>query len=261
MVKGVSIKFSSYNESVPKLLKLIKLDQELKKHERIVIKPLLTGEKEKSTQVEFVESLVAFCAANKNPTAEIFVAEGVDGADTMETYDAMGYRRLAESYGIGLVDLNKTACETIGKNEFMGFETILYPTILKDSFVISASPLRADEATVIAGSVANMRGAFPARHYKGFFSSRKNKLDGYPMKYQLHDIALCKIPNLGVIDGAAQGTIIAGQPIEIDKQAAKVIGLDPKAIGHLRMLEETLAQIAEKEAAQAKAEKDAAVPQ
>ena len=259
MVKGVSVKFGSYSETVPKLLRLIKLDQKLKRHERIVIKPLLTTDKDKSTNVDFVESLVSFCVQHKNPSAEVFVAEGVDGADTMEVYEQYGYRRLAENYGIGLVDLNKTACETIGKNEFVGFETILYPSILKDSFVISASPMRADEATVISGTIANMRGAFPARHYKGIFSARKNKLDGYPMKYQLHDIALCKIPNLGVIDGSSQQIMMAGQPIEIDKQMAKVLGLDAKAVGHLRMLEETLLQIQEKEAERAKAEKDASV--
>ena len=258
MVKGVSVKFGSYSETMPKLLRLIKLDQELKNHERIVIKPLLTPEKDKSTNVDFIEEIVKFCVQHKNPSAEVFVAEGVDGADTMDTYEQYGYKRLAENYGVGLVDLNKTECESIGKNEFVGFETILYPTILKDSFVISASPMRADEATVIAGTIANMRGAFPARHYKGLFSSRKNKLDGYPMKYQLHDIALCKIPNLGVIDGSAQQVILAGQPIEIDKQMAKVLGLDAKAVGHLRMLEETLVQIKEKEAERDKAEKEAA---
>ncbi|MEK6895975.1 MAG: DUF362 domain-containing protein [Nanoarchaeota archaeon] len=257
MVKGVSVKFASYAETVPKLLKLIKLDQELKKHEHIVIKPLLVTDKGKSTNIDFIEELVRFCVQHKNPSAEVFVAEGVDGADTMDIYDQYGYRRLAETYGIGLVDLNKTACETIGKNEFVGFETIMYPIILKDSFVISASPLRTDEATVIAGSVANMRGAFPASRYKGFFSNRKNKLDSHPMKYQLHDIALCKMPNLGIIDGSSNSILLAGQPIEIDRQMAKVLGLDAKSVGHLRMLEETLLQIQEKAAEREQAERSA----
>lgn len=255
MVKGVSVKFASYTETVPKLLKLIKLDQELKKHESIVIKPLLATDKGKSISTDFVEALVKFCVQHKNPSAEVFVAEGADGADTMDIYEEHGYRRLAETYGIGLVDLNKTACEMVGKNEFVGFETIMYPSILKDSFVISASPLRTDEATVIAGSVANMRSAFPASHYKGFFSSRKNKLDSYPMKYQLHDIALCKMPNLGIVDGSSHSILLAGQPIEIDRQMAKVLGLDAKSVGHLRMLEETLIQIQEKTVEREQADK------
>ena len=46
MVKGVAVKLKSYEETVPKLLKVIKFDEELKKHERIVLKVNLSGENE-----------------------------------------------------------------------------------------------------------------------------------------------------------------------------------------------------------------------
>ena len=41
MAKGVSIKFRSYSETVPRLLDLINLKKELKKHSKIVLKPHL----------------------------------------------------------------------------------------------------------------------------------------------------------------------------------------------------------------------------
>ena len=39
MVKGVAVKLKSYEETIPQILKLIKLDEELRKHEKVVLKP------------------------------------------------------------------------------------------------------------------------------------------------------------------------------------------------------------------------------
>ena len=57
MAKGAAIKFSSYNESVTKLLDLMNLKAELKKYDKIILKPGLTDNKENSTSVNFVESV------------------------------------------------------------------------------------------------------------------------------------------------------------------------------------------------------------
>ena len=42
MAKGVAIKLASYEETIPKLLKVIKLGNELQKHKQIVVKPFLS---------------------------------------------------------------------------------------------------------------------------------------------------------------------------------------------------------------------------
>ena len=241
MVKGLSIKFRSYHETIPQLLKVIKLDEELKRHERIVLKPSLTLETSESTPLGLVESTLAFCVAHKHPSAEIFIAEGADGADTMSLFDAQGYRKLAERHGVSLIDLNNADCESVGNNQFVGFETIMYPSILKDSFVISLPVLRKDEQKELDGALSNMLGAFPARYYQGFFSKRKNKLSDFPLKYQVHDIVMCKMPELALIDASQQGVILAGKPLDMDKQAARLLGLDEGSVGYLRMIEETLA--------------------
>ncbi|MCH7568521.1 MAG: DUF362 domain-containing protein [Nanoarchaeota archaeon] len=244
MVKGVSVKFKSYEETIPKLLNVIKFNDEIKKHEQIVLKPnLINGNKEDSTKVEFLESVLKFCMENKNPGTEIFIAEGCNGHDTMDIFNEFGYRKLAEKYGVSLIDLNKVETEEIENEEFLRFENIFYPKVLVDSFVISLPLLRNDEEMEMSASLDNMLGAFPAKHYKSFFSKEKNKLKKWPLKYQIHDILKCKMPNFALLDASEKGLIFAGQPLEIDKQAAKVLGLDWKSVGHLKLIDESFSDI------------------
>ena len=241
MARGVAVKLKSYQETIPRLLEVIKLGEEIKKHDKIVLKPGLFGDDiERSTNLEFLEQVLKFCSENKNPGAEIFIAEGCDGHDTSDIFDDQGYEKLAEKYGIGLIDLNQTETQEVANPDFLGFDMIHYPSLLLNSFVISLPKLKKDEESLMFSSLDNMLGAFPAKHYKGFFSSRKNKLRNINRSHQVHDIVLCKSPDFSIIDASEYGTLIAGQPLEMDKQAAKALGHNWEEIDHLKLLEETL---------------------
>jgi len=250
MAKGVSIKFRSYSETIPRLLELINLEKELKKHSKIVLKPYLSpleGEKTLSTPVAFVEQVLRFCLKNKNPVSEIFIAEGVDGGDTQELFDKLGYSKLAENYAVGLIDLNNAEVEKIEQHDFLKFSEIMYPKILKEGFVISLPPLIQDKEVTLIGALSNMLGAFPASYYRGFFSRTKSKLRKWPMKYTVHDILKCKLPEFAVIDASEKGVILAGMPKDIDKQAAKLLGIEWKNIDYLKLIEESFLEKVEKE--------------
>lgn len=238
MVKGAAIKFTSYQESVNKLLNLLKVHSELKKYDKIILKPYIK-DTETHTPVAFIEAVLQFCLQHKNPVAEAFIAEGVDGSDTNDLFDSIGYKALAEKYSIGLIDLNDTEVEETINGEFLKFESIKYPKILLESCVISLPILKEDEETEIVDSLSNMLGAYPSRYYAGFFSLKKNKIRKWPIKFSIHDILKCKMPNFAVIDAFQQGQILAGLPIEIDKQAAKTIGRGWKSIAHLRLIDES----------------------
>jgi uncharacterized protein (DUF362 family) len=241
MVKGVAVKMSSYEETIPKVLRLIKFDQELKKHEKIVLKPsLISGEPDLSTNPAFVEQVLKFCVENKNPGTEIFIAEGVDGEDSQEVFNERGFSNLSEKYGVSLVDLNNSETEDLENEKFLRFDSIKYPKILSESFIISLPVLFEHRELGLAASLDNMLGAFPAKHYKGFFSNSKNKIKKHDAKYQIHDIIQCKMPEFAIIDASEQGLLIAGQSFEMDKQAAKALGIDWQTVDHLKLLEETL---------------------
>ncbi|MDO8509405.1 MAG: DUF362 domain-containing protein [Nanoarchaeota archaeon] len=238
MVKGAAIKFTTYPESVNKLLNLLKVTGELKKYDKIVLKPFIK-DLESHTPVAFVEAVLQYCLANKNPVTEVFIAEGVDGSDTTDLFDSLGYKALSEKYSIGLIDLNNTEVEETINGEFLKFQSIKYPKILLEACVISLPILKDDEETEIVDSLSNMLGAYPSKYYAGFFSLKKNKIRKWPIKFSIHDILKCKMPNFAVIDASQQGQILAGLPLEIDKQAAKTLGKEWKSISHLRLIDDS----------------------
>ena len=240
MAKGAAIKFSSYDHSVSKLLEAVGLSNEISKHNFIVLKPnLSTSDPEKSTSPEFVSAVLDFCIAHKNEEANIIIAEGSDGEDTMEVYSKRGYKELAEKYGVGLIDLNKAETQELEDPNFLKFETIQYPEALLDSFVISLPVLKEDEETEISTSLSNMIGTYPSSYYKGFFSSTKNKIRKWPIKYAVHDIVKCKMPDFAVIDASNHGSIIAGLPLDADKKATEALGLEWNKVKHLRLVDES----------------------
>ena len=240
MAKGAAIKFDSYNHSVGKLLDAVGLGNELPKHNFIVLKPNLSGQDQsKTTAPEFVSAVLNFCMAHKNEDANIIIAEGTDGMDTMDSYTENGYREIAERYGVGLVDLNKAETNEIENPNFLKFETIQYPEALLDSFVISLPNLQENVETEMSGAISNMLGVYPASYYKGFFSSTKNKIRKWPIKYAIHDILKCKMPDFAVIDASENGQIIAGLPIDADKKAAPLLGMEWNKVKHLRLADES----------------------
>lgn len=237
MAKGVSIKFRSYHETVPKLLEVIKFDKELKKHSKIVLKPTLKTSDTAHTPAGFVEAVLRFCLTHKAEGTEIYIAEGADGESTEELFEKFGYKALAERYGVSLLDLNSAEVQEIQNGDFLKFQGIKYPQILLESFVISLPILSEDPDTEMNGSLANMLGAFPAAYYRGFFSADKNKIKKWPAKYAIYDIIKCKMPEFAVIDASEKGAILAGIPLDTDIQAAKLLG---KSVSHVKMIQESM---------------------
>jgi uncharacterized protein (DUF362 family) len=246
-VKGASIKFKSFEETVPKILDLLKLQRELKKYDKIVLKPYLAKSPEESTPKKFVESVLKFCLEHKNPVAEVFIAEGADGEETSELFNEQGYKILAEKYPVSLIDLNQAETQEIEKFDFLKFPSIKYPKVLLESFVISLPKLSENKETEISGALSNMLGAFPAEHYSGFFSRGKNKIRKWPIKYSVHDIVKCKLPDFAIVDASEKGVLLAGLPLEIDKQAAKLLGKSWKEVPYIKTIEESLSEKEEDE--------------
>jgi len=240
MAKGASINFKSYEQTVPQILEVLNLSSEIKKYDKIILKPNLVLEKELSTPAEFTEQVLKFVLENKNPVTEVFIAEGADGIETEELFNHFGYKDLAEKYSIPFIDLNNTETEPVEHPDFTKFEIIHYPKILRESFIISLAKLLPDEELGLSGSLSNMLGSFPSSKYSGFFSSTKNKIRKWPLKYAIHDIVTCKMPNFALLDNSERGTILAGMPLDIDKQASKLLQLDLNEVTYLKLIESTV---------------------
>ena len=50
------------------------------------------------------------------------------------------------------------------------------------------------------------------------------------------------MPNFTLVDASDKGNIFAGQPLEIDKQAAKLLNLEWKNVEHLRLIDESFSE-------------------
>lgn len=248
MAKGVSAKFTSYSDTIPRLLKVIKFDDELKNHRFIVLKPFAKDRNNPYTSPSFLEQVIRFCLDNKSPDSKVIIAEGSDGVQTEELFAELGYKKLAEHYNLGIVDLNSSELEEIRSPHFSKFESISYPKLLKEAFVISLPVLGEDKDIGVISALSNMVGAFPSSKYKGFFSKRKEKLRKWPYAYSIHDINLCKMPDFALIDASAKGFVFAGKPIDADKQAVKLLGKDTKSLAFLRLIEESQQNIMVREA-------------
>ncbi len=237
--KGVSIKFKSYFETVPKLLEVTKFDSFIKKYDSIVLKPFLRDVNSPNTPVDFTESVLKFCMENKNPETQVYIAEGSDGMSTEEVFSKAGYKKLAEKYNISLIDLNTAETEETFPLNSTIFESVHYPKILKDSLIVSLPKLSLDSELEIVSSLSNMVGAYPSKHYSGWFSSNKNKIRKEPIRYAVHDIVRCKSPDVAIIDASEQGFILTGTPLEIDKQASMLLKKEWKSIPHLSMIHDS----------------------
>jgi uncharacterized protein (DUF362 family) len=241
MAKGASIKFESFSATVPSLLEIIKLEKELKNHDKIVIKTsLLDSNTENSNNVsaDFAEAVLKYVLEHRKPNAEVFIAEGADGYNTGELFNLFKYNELAEKYSIGLVDLNNAETQELEYDGFLKFKQIEYPSLLKDSFVISLAKAQENPETLVYASLPNMLGAFSSKYYSGLFSKAKSKIRKWPIKFSIHDSLKCKMPNLAIIDASQKGLILAGVPLDVDKKAASLLGKDWKAVPYLRLVDE-----------------------
>ncbi len=245
----VEQQFVSYEESVPKLLHLANFEDIIKHEKKIILKPNLTIAKAfpVTTDPMFVEQIIKYIRKH-NEKAEIVIAEGSGGCETKECFKKLGYEQLSEKYHVPLIDLNEA--ETIKKHskKFKKYVYIEYPKVLLDGFLISLPVLKGHVTAKATISLKNMLGCFPARHYGGNWKVGMHK---WPIEYSIHDILVCKMPDYAICDASIalleheingypkeMNLLLAGNPLEVDKKGALLLGYDWKRVPHLALADE-----------------------
>lgn len=251
MSEVAEIKFMSYAESVPAALDAAGAGEVLARQERIMIKPNLVSASPPpvTTPAAFVEAIVIYVRDNSD--AEIVIAEGTGDAmrETPDIFKALGYAKLADKYGLELVDLN-TAGTTVSKCKGCRiYPEMRLPAVAFESFIISAPVLKAHLFCKLTGTMKNMMGFLPPEHYGGGGGWKKSsfhdRLDG-----KIADLCRHRMPDLTVMDASLGlprshlsgpccdppvNRILAGfDALELDRTAAGLLGLDWRSIGHLR---------------------------
>ncbi len=247
----VTINFTSYHESVFRALDDIGTKHTLAKQSAILIKPNLTNASRHpvTTPVQCCEAVVEY--ARYCSKADIVIAEG-SGDPSLETdqiFDLLGYRKMATRQGVLLVDLNTAPLKKQEDKKCSVFPQMHLPEIAFNHFIISIPVLKAHSLATITGTLKNMMGFAPPKHYSGQHGIWKKAAFHENMQQAICDLNRYRSADLSLLDatiGLAEhhlggrrcnppaGKIIAGfNPLEVDREAATLLGLDWKTIPHL----------------------------
>ena len=247
----VVIDYSSYHESVAAALDAIGAREMLSKQSSILIKPNLINASPHpvTTPVECCEALVKYILSCSK--AEIVIGEGCGdpSLETDEVFDILGYRELSKQYGVPLIDLNESPLKKLKNDNCPVFPEIYLPEIAFTHFIISVPVLKAHSYAVITGTLKNMIGIAPPEYYSGRFGTWNKAVFHRDMHQSIIDLNTYRTPDLSLMDatlgladfhlGGRQcspppGKIIAGfDPIKVDREAARLLGLNWKEIPHL----------------------------
>jgi uncharacterized protein (DUF362 family) len=156
---------------------------------------------------------------------------------------------MGDRLGVRLIDLNNAELVRLANPDCRVFPEMHLPEIVMSSYLISVPVLKAHSLADITGSLKNMIGLAPPKHYSGRYGSWKKALFHGDMQQSIRDLNRYRTPDLTLMDatvGMAEyhlGGAHCDPPVnrlaagfdarEIDRMAAQVLGLDWHAIGHL----------------------------
>ncbi len=231
----------SIRRAVREALKLI--DYSFPKVKKIVVKPNMcyywdwsTGQ---TTDPVFVAALIGLFREEISHDVEISIVESDASAMKCKyAFKYLGYEKLAKEYDVNLVNLSEVEAEKVSvKVEDEVFE-FLVPKVVRDADLrVNVPKMKYMSFTKISAALKNIYGCNP-----------------YPKKFEYHHrldeviVALNKVMlfDLHVLDGLTVcgsktlrlGLLMAGRdPVATDAVAAKIMGVNPKSVAHLRLAE------------------------
>jgi uncharacterized protein (DUF362 family) len=259
----------------------VKVLQELRPRAsgKILIKPNVASHAKsngENTDVRVVEGIVEYFQGQ----GELTIAEGCCGAEdlvpasTYELFEFLGYSKLEERYDVKLLDLNDGPFEEI---RLYDRDFRVSKPALDTDYLISVPTLKTHQLTTISGCVKNLMGCLEPHPKPGHETATKweiheELLESDPavdlqdfllslskFEHRLIDLYKHLSPRLGVIDAyvgsegespiegtpVLMGLILASEnPISCDAVGAYLMGIDPEAVGHLKLAkEENLGEI------------------
>ena len=175
---------------------------------------------------------------------------GDPNMDTHEVFVELGYADWAVEKGVHLIDLNDAPLEWREDSTCEMFPEISLPSIAFSHYIISVPVLKAHTLSTMTGTLKNMMGFAPPRHYSGGTRGCwKKAIFHENLEQAIIDLNRYRNPDLTLMDasiGLSQshlggpecdppiGKLLAGfDPYELDRKAAKLLGLDWHDIGHL----------------------------
>ena len=245
------IEFHSYNQSVSEALDAAGAGEILSEQTAVLIKPNLVNASPFpiTTAPACVEAVIEYVRAHSR--AEIVIGEGCGDAhmETDEVFERLGYGELARRQDVELIDLNRAALSRLKNADCPVFPEMYLPEIALSHFLISVPVLKAHSLSEMTGTLKNMIGLAPPKHYSGQFGTWKKAVFHGRMHESIIDLNKYRTADLTLMDasvGMAEfhlggphcdppiNRLLAGfNPLEIDRRGAELLGLKWHEIGHL----------------------------
>lgn len=246
------IQFTTFAESVKQALDALGACDVLADQTEILIKPNLLGPQPPpvTTPIECCDAVLEYIRDCSDAKVVLGDGCGDPHMDTHEVFVELGYADWAVEKGIHLIDLNDAKLEWREDPDCEMFPEISLPEIAFSHFIISVPVLKAHTLSDITGTLKNMMGFAPPRHYSGNrFGCWKKAVFHENLQQAIIDLNRYRTPDLSVMDasiGLAEshlggpqcdppaGKILASfDPVALDRRAAELLGLDWQRIDHL----------------------------
>ena len=207
--------------------------------QNIVIKPNLVcaspAEFGATTHPEIIEELI--CYLQEKGYRSITVMEGSwVGDKTSEAFEICGYRKLAEQYGVRLIDTKK---EKAQKTDCAGMELEICRCALEADFLINVPVLKGHCQTKMTCALKNMKGLIPDRekrrfHQMGLHDPIAHLNTGIRQDFILVD-DLCGDPDFeeGGNPLKTDCILAAKDPVLMDAYACEALGWSPEQVPYV----------------------------
>lgn len=248
----VTVPFESYAASVPAAFDACGAAEVLAEQSRVLVKPNLVNASRPpvTTPVECVREVVRYIRAHSD--AQVVVAEGCGDAikDTDAIFTDLGYDAMAQEENVKLVDLNHAPLVLKEDAGCTLFSQMWLPEMTFTHFIVSVPMLKAHSLAMMTGTLKNMMGFPPPKHYAGVHGSWKKAVFHGRMQQSIRELNRYVVPDLTLLDASVGlATFHLGGPecdppvrnllagfdaLRIDREAAALLGMDWRDIGHLR---------------------------
>jgi uncharacterized protein (DUF362 family) len=254
--------FTSWQESVQRLLTATGLIDRITSEKTILIKPNLVEPRKPpiTTPVELVAALVSFIH-EAHPHLEIIIGEGCGSSsrNTWQIFETLGYKKLADLDHVCLMDLNEAPLAHRQNKNCSRWPEMHLPRIAFESFLISVPVLKAHSLAGVTLTMKNMIGLAPPAHYQQGGSWKKASFH-QQIQEAVFDLNRYRSPDFTLLDATIgmqeahlwgptcdppPNRLAAGfDPVAIDSYGCSLLGIEWESIGHVRMAHTVLGSAA-----------------
>ncbi len=227
---------------IKKLLKKYKPFADLKNKNLLIgIKPNLVkaspAEKGATTDPQLVSGLIEYLLENQFNNIEIIESSWV-GGNTKNAFKVCGYKKIADKYGIKLIDLKKDDKFTVNAN---GRQIKICSEIKNIDYLINMPVLKAHCQTKITCSLKNLKGCIPDSEKRDFHTKGLHKSIALLNKIIKTDLIIVDgiYGDLSFEEGGTpvkmDRVIIGKDPVSVDTYAAQLLGYNYEEINHIKL--------------------------